>query len=85
MRSHLLISEMPTRLLHGTETIALCGTIVRNPVSEMFGEVGVRGMPEFHPLRDCRKCFDKAAALGTDSTFYVYVLREGPDVESEAA
>lgn len=81
-QSHLRISAEPIHFLSGGEMLGLCGATVKNPVSEMFCEVGVRGMPDFKPLRDCRKCFDKAELI-TENKIYVYVLREGPEVEAE--
>jgi hypothetical protein len=48
----------------------------------MFSEVGLRGMPECQPLRDCKKCFE-AAAHFQGGEFYVYVLREGQEVMEE--
>lgn len=79
VRSHLLISLDPLQLKSGAEVRSLCGAIVKNPAAEMFSEVGLRGMPECQPLRDCKKCFE-AAAHFQGGELYVYVVREGQEV-----
>lgn len=81
VRSHLLISALPRSLRH--EVTALCGAIVKHPAAEMFSEVGLRGMPECQPLRDCKKCFE-AAANFQGGEFYIYAIREGQEVLEEA-
>lgn len=83
VKSHLMVSFDPLQLKSGTETTGLCGAIVKNPAAEMFSEVGLRGMPECQPLRDCEKCFEAAAQFTGDS-IYVYVVREGQEVMVEA-
>jgi hypothetical protein len=81
VKSHLLISLDPCGF--GSEVRGLCGAIVKNPAAEMFSEVGLRGMPECQPLRDCKKCFE-AAAHFQGGEFYVYVLREAQEALEEA-